>query len=334
MKTLFNSTWKLCECGSPARIRTGVPGVPLNPLDPEPGILNPLSDQVWPLDYRASFMSWIRVALSFSQTILVGVKTRISVFKHLLIFLTTFTAGFLGSMLGVGGGFLIVPILVLLLKIPMHQAVALSLVAISGTAVSSLTIYISRSLVNFRIGVILESVTILGAAIGPNIALKLEAEVLEFIFGSVLLYVTYRMWARREAGESDGIVIGPSCIRWTTSLLGAFSAGLIASMIGIGGGTLKVPIMYLILGVPMRIAVATSQFMISLTSVISSSIYILNGLVNLDTGVAAIIGSIGGAQLGSRVGLKLRVHQIRRLFSIILAFFSVTMILKSVHLIP
>ena len=254
--------------------------------------------------------------------------------KHLLIFLTTFTAGFLGSMLGVGGGFLMVPIFVLLLKIPMHQAVALSLVAISGTAISSSTIYISRKLVNFRVGAILESATILGAAIGPNIALKLEAEVLEFIFGSVLLYVTYRMWVRREDGESDGMVVGPSYIRWTTSLLGAFSAGLIAGMIGIGGGTLKVPIMYLILGVPMRIAVATSQFMISLTSVTSSSIYILSGLVNLDTGLAAITGSISGAQLGSRMGLRLKSHQIRRLFSVILALFSITMILKSLTHFP
>jgi len=279
-------------------------------------------------------MSWIRVALSFSQTILVGEGARILVLKHLLIFLTTFTAGFLGSMLGVGGGFLIVPIFVLLLKIPMHQAVALSLVAISGTAISSSTIYISRRLVNFRIGAVLESATILGAAIGPNIALKLEAEVLEFIFGSVLLYVTYRMWVRREDGESDGMVVGPSYIRWTTSLLGAFSAGLIAGMIGIGGGTLKVPIMYLILGVPMRIAVATSQFMISLTSVTSSSIYILSGLVNLDTGLAAITGSISGAQLGSRVGLRLKSHQIRRLFSVILALFSITMILKSLTHFP
>ena len=279
-------------------------------------------------------MSWIRVALSFSQTILVGVRTRISVLKHLLIFLTTLAAGFLGSMLGVGGGFLMVPIFVLLLKIPMHQAVALSLVAISGTAISSSTIYISRKLVNFRVGAILESATILGAAIGPNIALKLEAEVLEFIFGSVLLYVTYRMWVRREDGESDGMVVGPSYIRWTTSLLGAFSAGLIAGMIGIGGGTLKVPIMYLILGVPMRIAVATSQFMISLTSVTSSSIYILSGLVNLDTGLAAITGSISGAQLGSRMGLRLKSHQIRRLFSVILALFSITMILKSLTHFP
>ncbi|RLG06758.1 MAG: hypothetical protein DRN68_06450 [Thaumarchaeota archaeon] len=91
--------------------------------------------------------------------------------------------------------------------------------------------------------------------------------------------------------------------------------------------------MYLILGVPMRIAVATSQFMISLTSVTSSSIYILNGLVNFDTGLAAIAGSISGAQLGSRTGLKLKTHYIRKLFSIILALFSITMILKSIHLI-
>ena len=254
-------------------------------------------------------------------------------FKHLFILLTTLTAGFLGSMLGVGGGFLIVPILVLLLRIPMHQAVALSLVAISGTAVSSSTIYISRRLVDFKTGVILESATLLGAIIGPSIALKLEPEVLEFIFGSVLLYVTYRMWVGREDREDNKPVGGMGHLRWIASLLGAFSAGLIASMIGIGGGTLKVPVMYLILGVPMRIAVATSQFMISLTSVTSSSIYILNGLVKLDMGLAAIMGSISGAQLGSRVGLRLKVHQIRRLFSIILAFFSIAMILKSIHII-
>lgn len=258
-----------------------------------------------------------------------------TVFKHLLILVTTLMAGFLGSMLGVGGGFLIIPIFVLLLKIPMHQAVALSLVAISGTAISSSSIYISKRLVNFKIGVILESVTLLGAIIGPNIALRLKAEILELIFGSVLLYITYRMWLKQEEdGEHNRRAEKMGYTKWIASLLGAFSAGLIAGMIGIGGGTLKVPIMYLILGIPMRIAVATSQFMISLTSVTSSSIYILNGMVKLDTGLAAIAGSICGAQLGSRTGLRLKIHQIRRLFSIILAFFSITMILKSIHLIP
>lgn len=258
-----------------------------------------------------------------------------TVFKHLLILVTTLMAGFLGSMLGVGGGFLIIPIFVLLLKIPMHQAVALSLVAISGTAISSSSIYISKRLVNFKIGVILESVTLLGAIIGPNIALRLKAEILELIFGSVLLYITYRMWLKQEEdGEHNRRAEKMGYTKWIASLLGAFSAGLIAGMIGISGGTLKVPIMYLILGIPMRIAVATSQFMISLTSVTSSSIYILNGMVKLDTGLAAIAGSICGAQLGSRTGLRLKIHQIRRLFSIILAFFSITMILKSIHLIP
>lgn len=312
----------------------GSPGFPSFPLDPEPGILSPFSDQVWPLDYRASIMSHLKVALSFSQSILVGVRTRILVLKHLLILLTTLTAGFLGSMLGVGGGFLMIPIFVLLLKIPMHEAVALSLVAISGTAISSSTIYISRRLVDFKTGVTLESVTILGAIIGPSIALKLKAETLELIFGLVLLYVTYRMWVKQENEKRDEIAGRVGRLKWIASLLGAFSAGLIAGMIGVGGGTLKVPIMFLILGVPMRIAVATSQFMISLTSVTSSSIYILNGLVKLDTGLVAIAGSISGAQLGSRTGLRLKAHQIRRLFSIILAFFSITMILKSIHLIP
>ena len=111
-------------------------------------------------------------------------------------------------------------------------------------------------------------------------------------------------------------------------MLTSFIAGVSSGLLGIGGGVLKVPIMVLILGLPTKIAIGTSEFMISITSVSGSYVHFREGVLNPYLAASAVIGGFIGAQFGSRLSVKFRAKILRRIFGIVMIFFSILMILK------
>jgi hypothetical protein len=121
---------------------------------------------------------------------------------------------------------------------------------------------------------------------------------------------------------------GEGLRRMAIGIIGAFFAGIASGLLGIGGGILKMPILVLLLGVPTRLAIGTSMFMISITSVTGTYIYFSSNLINLVYGGSAVIGAFTGAQLGSRLSLRIDTTHLRRLFSIVLILFSILMVLK------
>lgn len=254
---------------------------------------------------------------------------RAGLWAALGVFLITLVAGFMGSLIGAGGGFFIVPMLVLLLGVPIHEAVGISLSSVTATALSSFTVYAVKRLVDYKLGIILESFTVLGAVLGAVIALKLNEGALETAFGAILTYIAYRMIFHRsnlERKSAEKRVEGRK--RWVTGIAGSFAAGIIVGLIGIGGGLLKVPIMVLILNVPMRIAIATSMFMISITAPTAAFTYFLHGLLTPTSILAGASGAALGAQIGSRVGLRINVKILRIFFSIVLLTFAAAMLLR------
>lgn len=244
------------------------------------------------------------------------------------VFLITLSAGFLGGLVGLGGGFLIVPLFVIVLNLPIHVAVGLSLASVAATAFSSFIIYALRRLVDFRLGLFLEASTIIGALISSNIAIYLKGEVIEVIFAVVLFYTAYRMFRHIPIHGDGSKTRSMSRGRWILGSLGAFAAGFASGMLGIGGGLLKVPIMVLILSTPMRTAIATSMFMISITAPTAASTYILHGLLTPDLLLAGIIGAAAGAQAGSRVSLRTGTKILRKIFSLLLVIFAAMMLFK------
>ena len=243
------------------------------------------------------------------------------------VFLTALAAGFLGGLMGVGGGALMVPLFVILLGIPIHSAVGISLAAVTATALSSSLVYFLRGEVNFRVGLVLESASIIGVLISANVvALMMEERVLEALFGGLLFALSLRM--ARGAGIGDGVIM-VGRFRWVASILGSFAAGFIAGLLGIGGGVLNVPIMVLLLCLPIRTAVATSLFMISITASIGSSSYLIQGLFPPILAIFAVAGAALGAQLGSRVGLRANPLTVRRVFAVFLFVLGVVMLLRS-----
>ncbi len=242
-------------------------------------------------------------------------------FEIILIFLTGFISGIIGSMLGIGGGFIIVPLLVLFAGLPMHVAVGLSLTSIVMTSITSSSIYASKNLVNFKVALILETITILGSITGSHIAIFIPENILKIIFGIVLTYASIKMIFpshKLEEMEKNKFI----------GFLSSFFAGMASGMLGIGGGTLKVPIMVLLFGLPMKVAVGTSSFMIGLTASAAAITYIAHGLVTPLIVSYMIIGIFLGVEIGCRITFKAKGPLLRRIFGIILMIFALRMLLS------
>jgi uncharacterized membrane protein YfcA len=263
----------------------------------------------------------------------------------LVILAIAFAVGLVGSMLGLGGGVLIIPILTIFLGVPIKTAIGTSIVSVIATSSAAGAVYVSRGMTHTRLGMVLEVATTLGALAGGITAVLISPRWLEGIFGLVLLYVVYSM-RRLPSGEGVGQRTGtleasyPDPVtsqqvtygvrRLPYGLGASFLAGNISGLLGIGGGIIKVPIMTLIMGIPLKAAVATSNFMIGVTAATSAVIYYARGYVNPQIAVPTALGVLLGAQLGSRLGSRARSVVLKRMFQALLLIFAVQMLWKAV----
>jgi len=261
------------------------------------------------------------------------------------------SAGFLGSMLGLGGGIIIIPALTLVFRVPFPVAVGASIVSVIATSTSATAVYIREGYVNLRLGLVLELATVAGAVVGGFLGVWMNPRYLEALFGALMLYAGWNML--RAAGEVHPEPVPQSdegfphphdhefvdrasgrtlVYRPRATLLGsAISAiaGLQSGMLGVGGGIIKVPVMNLIMGVPLKAAIATSNYMIGITAATSAMVYYAHGkVVPLIAGPCAA-GVLIGAQIGSRVGPRLKTAKLRWIFVALLVFASYQMFRKA-----
>lgn len=248
-------------------------------------------------------------------------------------------AGLFGSLLGLGGGILIVPLLTLVFGLPLLAAVGVSLVCVIVTSGAAAGVYLERHVANLRLGMTLELFTAIGALVGGLVAFLLPAQVLELLFAALLLYVAITMARRREPVETaDALVAdGPPAesprsfasrlagpgyqVRHTwLGAMGSVGAGVTSALLGIGGGLVKVPVMHVLMGVPLRVATATSNLMIGITASASAIIYLLRGGIDPYVAAPTAMGVFLGASLGSRMAHRVDLRILRGLFVAILLY--------------
>jgi len=261
-----------------------------------------------------------------------------------MIFLIALLIGIVGAMLGIGGGVLIIPVLTLFLDVPIKTAIGASIVSVIATS-SAAVVYVRRGLVHMRLGMILEIATTLGALTGGLTAVVVSPRLLEGLFGLVLLYMVYSMQrlpeeetANRPTGLLDtsyqdpltGQRVSYGVRRLPYGMIASFLAGNISGLLGIGGGPVKVPIMSLVMGIPIKAAIATSSFMIGVTAATSAVVYYQRGYVDPRIAVPTALGVLIGAQLGSRLGGKARSLTLKRLFQGLLVVLALQMLWKAV----
>ncbi len=262
-------------------------------------------------------------------------------------------AGVFGSLLGLGGGILIVPLLTLGFGLDLREAVGVSLVSVIMTSSAAAGVYLERHVANLRLGMSLELFTAIGALVGGSVAFLLDERLLEVLFSGLLLYVVVTMLrsAARStppaptpivaaAADAD-VAVAPG---WVASLsgpgytvrnlgrgvVGATGAGVASALLGIGGGIVKVPLMHLAMGVPLRVAAATSNLMIGITAAAGATVYLLRGEIDPYVAGPTAIGVFLGATLGSRVAHRIQVRWLRFLFVAVLLYSAAQMLLRAV----
>jgi uncharacterized membrane protein YfcA len=276
---------------------------------------------------------------------------------------TGLVAGLFGSALGVGGGVIIVPILTLALHLPIHVAFGSSLVAIVANACTAAGIYTSARLTNVKVGLLLSTTTIPGAIIGGLAVAVIAPSILSALFGLALIYVAYTMVTRRNLGSEDVLpaddfvapesttnslssslagsyydqnlckVVTYRVSRVPVGLGASFFAGSLSSLLGVGGGIIKVPVMNLVMGLPMKATIATSTFMIAITATVGAFIYHYHGYIYPFIVAPLVIGVVIGARVGTELTKRAGGVLLGRIFGVFLFLVALLMFLKTANVV-
>jgi uncharacterized membrane protein YfcA len=255
-------------------------------------------------------------------------------------------SGSLGAMVGIGGGVFLVPFLVLVVGLPFHQAAAVSLAAViaTSTAVSAATA--GKQLINLRLGMVLEVATAAGGLAGGLTAMMLSPEALQATFAVVALFVAAALARRTETpplphdadvgrlggrfvNERTGETVTYRVRRLPAGLVASFLAGNLSTLLGIGGGVVKVPVLVAWCGIPMRVAAATSAFMIGVTATSGAVIYYGHGEMNPALAASAVLGTQMGSAVGLRLASRVRAGVLRLVLSGVLVLVALLMLTRS-----
>ena len=242
-------------------------------------------------------------------------------------------AGAFGSLLGLGGGVLIVPLLTLVFGLELREAVGVSLVSVIMTSSVAAGVYLERHTADLRLGMRLELFTAIGALIGGSIAFLLAERLLALLFAGLLIYVAVSMLRARTPAAPAGPPGEPETYEvrnMRLGVVGATGAGVLSALLGVGGGIVKVPLMHLGMGVPLRVATATSNLMVGITAAASAVIYVIHGGVDPYVAGPTVIGVFLGASIGSRISHRVDVRVLRFLFVAVLLYTAFEMLMKVV----
>jgi uncharacterized protein len=259
--------------------------------------------------------------------------------------LGSFFAGFLGSLTGLGGGVVIVPLLALLFHVDIRYAIGASLVSVIATSSGAAAAYVREGYSNIRIGMFLEIATTMGALLGAYLAAQVSTGLIAVIFGMVLIYSAYLSSRDRsesvENGKPDRLAAllrldatyptpdGPQAyyVRAVpTGFCLMFIAGVLSGLLGIGSGAVKVLAMDQAMRLPFKVSTTTSNFMIGVTAAASAGVYLSRGYIDPGLSMPVVLGVLFGSLLGTRVLVKAQTRLLRRIFSVVIIILAIEMI--------
>ena len=267
-----------------------------------------------------------------------------------ILFLASIVAGVIGSLVGLGGGVVVIPMLTIGLGVSIHYAIGASIVSVIATSSGAAATYVKDKMTNLRVGMFLELGTTAGAITGALIATYVNSVALELIFGVILLVsllplvrkigedipvppeltgLSKKLKLTGSYVETDGSTVNYNATRPAEGLAGMVVAGLISGLLGIGSGTFKVLSMDLAMKLPMKVSTTTSNFMIGVTAAASAGIYFVRGDVNPIIVAPVAIGILIGASMGARVLTRARNPTVRKIFALVLAIAGLEMVLRA-----
>ncbi len=259
-----------------------------------------------------------------------------------IIFLGASLAGFLGSLTGLGGGMVIVPLLALGLGVDIRYAIGASLVSVIATSSGAAIAYVREGYSNIRAGMLLEVATTLGATLGAFLTLHAPTAIIAIVFGVVLLLtlIPFRMTdgstpaadplaTKLRLDSSYPTADGPKSYHVRHVPLGfvlMWLAGVLSGLLGIGSGAMKVLAMDRVMGFPFKVSTTTSNFMIGVTAAASAGIFLRKGYIDPGLAMPTMLGVLLGSLLGARVLPRTTTPVLRRVFNVVIFLLGIEML--------
>ncbi|HEX9130804.1 MAG TPA: sulfite exporter TauE/SafE family protein [Ktedonobacteraceae bacterium] len=279
----------------------------------------------------------------------------LSLVMLLFIFGGAVLAGVVGSLVGLGGGVLLVPMLTLAFGLPIQYAIGTSIVAVIATSSGSAAAYVRDHLTNMRVGLFLEMATTIGAISGAFLAGFLVPNLLFVIFGAVLLIAAVPLvfkigeelpkgvrddrlakWLQLSSSYPDrrlGREVSYQVTRTPIGLAMMYVAGVLSGLLGIGSGTFKVIAMDTVMRLPMKVSTTTSNFMIGVTAAASAGIYFSRGDIPPLIAAPVALGVLAGAFIGSRLLTRLSNKTLRLIFLPVLTIIAIQMVMRGLGVV-
>ncbi len=261
-------------------------------------------------------------------------------------------AGIMGSILGIGGGMIVTPIVTLAMGLDIKYAIGASIIAVIATSSGSTIAFLKDDVLNLRVAMFLEIATTIGVIIGALLTGAFEPMILYILFGSLLVFSSWNMYRKMRSGQevlqqvhadkwAEKFNLNSSYYDKNTkqqvdyqveNVPGGFlimlGAGLASGMLGIGSGAFKVMAMDGAMKMPLKPSSATSNLMMGVTAAASATVYFFNGSIRPDLAVPLALGILGGSTIGTRIMQILPSKLIRLIFIPILLYLGLQMILK------
>lgn len=262
----------------------------------------------------------------------------------IILFLGAISAGLLGSLTGLGGGVIIIPLLTLGFGVPMHYAIGASLISVIGTSSGAAVAFVKEGFTNMRIGMFLEIATTAGAIVGALVSGMLNPNTIGIIFASILLLtVILNLKGKPDHQEprikgsledklklygtfpDKGVLKSYSARNTVPGFFMMMFAGAMSGLLGIGSGALKVLAMDNMMRLPFKVSTTTSNFMIGVTAVASSLIYFQRGEIIPVIVAPVLVGVVVGSFIGSKTLMVSKTKKLKTFFAIVITVLSIYM---------
>jgi len=231
------------------------------------------------------------------------------------------------SMVGLGGGTIFVPMLVLVFGLPTQKAIGVSLFAIMFMTISATVAYAIQKKINYKVGLLLDTLDVPGAVLGAYITTLIASVWLAGIFGGLLIAIAaYMIWKKNSKADSRKKFDFSRRVVFVC-LLGSLASGIASGMLGIGGGVIDETVMILLLGMSLHMSAGTAMFGMAITTIAAVIPHWLLGNIMLDYAVPLVIGCVFGAQLGPFLSKHTSASTLRKILGAILVLISIRMLL-------
>lgn len=239
----------------------------------------------------------------------------------LLYIVCGMTAGLLGGYLGLGGGIIMVPFMTVLLGVDIKTAVPVSVGAIVVSSLAASNEYLKKGMVDLELVVMLSIFTVIGTIVGSNLSHVIPAEYTRLLLTVILVYTAFSLLKKRKSDPGMAFKDNRNKYLFICAVL-ALLTGMLSALVGIGGGVILVPVLYLIIGLPLATARGTSSMMIGFSAAAATAVYFLKGEIDFEILSGVIVGITIGAKLGGRLGTVAKPTVVKVMFLIVMLYLA------------